>query len=128
MVQAGKTHDALLFDPDGPFIPELDGRDRAVPGTQAAADAAVLHMEMVRLAHGRIFDAINGLCKPKWHFALHEVAGRAALNQLNGAVDLRLCGGVDALHFFFAAQIKQRRPGIRHLDAEFCRDSQPAAF
>ena len=56
MVQAGKAHDALLFDPDGPFIPELDGRDRAVPGTQAAADAAVLHMEMVCLAHGRIFD------------------------------------------------------------------------
>lgn len=56
MVQAGKAHDALLFDPDGPFIPELDGRDRAVPGTQAAADAAVLHMEMVRLTHGRIFD------------------------------------------------------------------------
>lgn len=56
MVQAGKAHDALLFDPDGPFIPELDGRDRAVPGTQTAADAAVLHMEMVCLAHGRIFD------------------------------------------------------------------------
>ena len=74
MVQAGKAHDALLFDPDGLFVPELDGRDRAVPGTQTAADAAVLHMEMVRLAHGRIFDAINGLCKPKRHFALHEVA------------------------------------------------------
>ena len=62
MVQAGKAHDALLFDPDRLFILKLDGRDRAVSGTQTAADAAVLHMEVMRLAHGGIFDGINRLC------------------------------------------------------------------
>ena len=50
-VQAAEAHDALIAHPDGPPVPHLDGLHGAFPGAQPAADAAVLHMEMLRAPH-----------------------------------------------------------------------------
>ena len=124
MVQTAKTHDAFILDPDRSFLPNLDGGNGTIPCAQPAADASIFYTEMTCLAHGVVFQTVKRFCEKQWCFILHKIAAGTILYCADDAVDLRLCGFIDALYFAFVAQIIYGRPGVRHFHAELRRDGK----
>ncbi len=58
-MQAAKAHHTLFLDPDRPARLHFDGLDRAFFRAQAAADAAILHMEMRGAAHAAVIERLG---------------------------------------------------------------------
>ena len=50
-VQTSQAHHALVLDPDGAAVPQLNRPDRTFRFAQSAAYAIVFHMEMRRAPH-----------------------------------------------------------------------------
>lgn len=128
MVQAAKAHDALIFDPNRLFIPDLDGGNGTIPRAQPAADAGILYAEMTCPAHGVVFQTVKRFCEKQRRFVLHKITAGTILYCADDTVDLWLCGFIDALHFAFVAQIIYGRPSVRHFHAELRRDGKTVGF
>ena len=89
---------------------------RTVLGTQAAADAAFLHMKMCRPAHGFIRRMAEQPHEVR-RGPLHMIAARFHLNLRCHPVDGAFRPLIDPRVSFRIPQIKHRRPGVGKADA-----------
>jgi len=136
-VQATQAGEAFLPGPYRFTALHFYRIHRTIPSAQPAPHAAILHTKMVRSSLFVIILIINsaGECGK---FLLHKITAVPRLHLADDIVNLRFCRLVDSSHMCFIRQIENRRPRIRHPDAEsgiqgksfaghICIDHRPAA-
>jgi len=95
-VQTAETEIAVLFHPDGFSVPHFNCLRRTFPRTQAAADAGVFHIKILRSA----CDVQKGIRKES------ENVGNSEFRMI--PFFLRLDAGNDALHLMIRLLILPR--------------------